>query len=96
MAPKHNKREIEELDNMLESGIITPASSAWSFTVVISTKKDGIPPFCVDYREFNQRMKYDRFLIPQINDILEYMGVQNIFHYGSLHRILEDSGIRRV
>ena len=35
MAPFHNEIVPKELDKMLEEGIITPSSSAWSFPVVI-------------------------------------------------------------
>ncbi|CDF38852.1 unnamed protein product [Chondrus crispus] len=57
MAPLHNEIVREELDKMLEAGIITPSSAAWSFPVVIVSKKDGNPRFCVDYRSLNQKMK---------------------------------------
>ena len=39
MAPLHNAIVRKELDKMLEVGIITPSSSAWSFPVVIVSKK---------------------------------------------------------
>ena len=71
MAPLHNAIVRKELDKMLEAGIITPSSSAWSFPVVIVSKKDGNPRFCVDYRTLNQSMKADRWPLPKIEEIFD-------------------------
>lgn len=48
MAPAHQKLVKEDLERMVKIGIIRPASFAWSLPVVITTKKDGNPRFCVD------------------------------------------------
>ena len=66
MAPLYNAIVRKELDKVLEAGIITPSISAWSFLVVIVSKKYGNPRFCVDYRALNQRMKEDRWPLPKI------------------------------
>ena len=41
LPPRHTKVVKEEIDKMLETGIITPSTSAWSFPVVIASEKDG-------------------------------------------------------
>lgn len=66
MAPKINQIVRQELDMILTAEIVTPVTSAWSFPVVIATRKDGKPQFCVEYRVLNRRMKADRFLLPKI------------------------------
>lgn len=71
MPPKYNEIVKKELWLMLEAGIVTPSSSARSFPVVIATKKDGKPRFCVEYRVPNQRMKPDRFSLPKIQEIFD-------------------------
>lgn len=48
MASGHYEVVEAEVQGMLNAGLIAPASSAWSFYVVIATKKDGKPRFCVD------------------------------------------------
>lgn len=60
MAPTHQKLVKEEIEKMLEEGIIRLASSAWSFMVVIATKKDVKPRFCVYCRPWSASMKADR------------------------------------
>lgn len=43
LAPKQNQIIREGLDKMLEARVIRPALSAWSFSVINFTKKDGKP-----------------------------------------------------
>lgn len=69
--PKWNEVIREEVATMLAGGIITPCSSPWSFPVVIATKKDGKPRFCVDFRLLNKVTVADRFPLPNIEEILE-------------------------
>lgn len=45
MSLKHNTIVRNELDKMFATGIIKQILSAWSFPVVIATKKDGNPRF---------------------------------------------------
>ena len=64
---------------MLSAGIITPPTSAWSFPVVIATKKDGKPRFCVDYRALNQVVKPDRLPLQKIEGIFDDLEGTNVF-----------------
>lgn len=66
MAPKHSDVVRKEIYDKVKADIITPAASAWSFLVVVETKKDVIPRFCVDYRVLNAIMKAERFPLPKI------------------------------
>ena len=83
MAPLHNAIARKELDKILEAGIIKLSSSAWSFPVVILSKKDGNPSFCVDYRTLNQRMKADRWPLPKIEEIFD--DLEGSAYFTSLH-----------
>ena len=79
LPPRHDDVVREEIDKMLSAGIITPSTSAWSFPVIIATKKDGKPRFCVDYRALNQVMKPDRWPLPKIEEILDDPEGANVF-----------------
>lgn len=57
--PRNIQIVREGLDKMLRAGFKTPESSAWSFTVLISTKKDGKPHFWVEYWRLNKNMSAD-------------------------------------
>ena len=79
LAPKHNEFVRKELDNLLDAGIIVPASSAWSFPIVIASKKDGSLRFCVDYRSLNRVMKADRWPLPRIEEIFDDLRGSTVF-----------------
>jgi len=49
----------EELDEMLENGIIEPSTSEWSAPIVLVRKKDKSLMLCVDYRRLNQVSQMD-------------------------------------
>lgn len=77
--PKHNEVVREELEKMEKAGIITPSVSAWSFPVVIATKKDGKPRFCVDYRLLNKVMKADKWPLPKMEEIFDDLEGNKVF-----------------
>lgn len=45
---KHKRIVSEELQKMSKADVILPVTSEWSSPVVIATKKDEQPRFCVD------------------------------------------------
>ena len=49
----------DELDKMIEMGVIRPSTSPWALPVVIVPKKDGGIRFCIDYRKLNKIAKFD-------------------------------------
>ena len=66
--------EIEtHLANMLKQGIIDVSSNPWSSPVVFVTKKDGTTRFRVDYRKLNAVTRKDSYLLPLIDDVLDFL-----------------------
>jgi hypothetical protein len=57
---------------MLKRGVIEPSKSPWSSPVVLVTKKDGTTRFCVDYRALNNVMIKDAYLLPRVDECLDY------------------------
>ena len=75
------KRAIieEEIDKMMDEGVIRPSSSPWSSPVVIVTKKDGSARFCIDYRKLNSVTISDSYSLPSIQEIFDSMAGATIF-----------------
>lgn len=73
MAPKHSDTAYKKLQEMLKHRIIILSflSSAWSFPMVIRTRKYGTSRFFDDCLVFNQRMRVDRFHLPKIQQIFD-------------------------
>lgn len=71
----HREREIirEQVDDMLNKGVIRESSSAYASPVVLVRKKNNEWRFCVDYRRLNQKMKDIAYPLPLIGDILTYL-----------------------
>src|ERR1043165_1249582 len=60
-----------QVDQMLKHRLIEPANSAWSSNVVMVTKKDGTPRFCIDYRAVNAKTRKDSFPLPLISESID-------------------------
>jgi hypothetical protein len=63
--------EKQEVHKMLEKGIIESSKSPWSAPIVLVTKKDGSPRFCVDYRALNSVTKRAAYPLPRVDECLE-------------------------
>ena len=64
---------------MLSAGTITPCTSAWSFPILIGTKKNRKPRFCVEYRALNQVLKYYLWPLPKIEMISDDLEGATVF-----------------
>jgi hypothetical protein len=71
--------EKEEIEKMLKRGVIEPSNSAWASPVVLVTKKDGTPRFCVDYRKVNDCTVKDAYPLPRVDDCIDSLSGAKYF-----------------
>ena len=69
--PYVRQMEQEQVEEMLEQGVVRPSTSPWASPVVMVKKKDGSMRFCVDYRKLNSVTEKDAYPLPRIDDTLE-------------------------
>ena len=63
-----------EVDYMLQNGIIEKSSSAWSSPCILVPKPDGSYRFCTDFRKVNALTKSDSYPIPRIDSVIDKVG----------------------
>ncbi|GFV86034.1 retrovirus-related Pol polyprotein from transposon 412 [Trichonephila clavipes] len=73
------------IDKMLRDGTICPINSPYASPVVLTRKKNDLPPdspeayrFAIDYRKLNGITKYPRYPLPIIDDLLTNIPHTNV------------------
>ena len=69
----------EEVNAMLDQGIIRPSQSPYTFPVVLVKKTDGIVRVCIDYRKLNDGTIKDAFPIPKIDQSFDALKEAKVF-----------------
>ena len=69
----------EEVDKMLEAGIIEPSRSEYNSPIVLVKKKDGSNRFCIDFRRLNSVTKFDTEPMENYEDIIARTGGDKVF-----------------
>jgi len=64
----------DELDNLLDQGIIEESTSPWASPTVMVPKADGTLRLCTDFRKVNNCTVPDPFPLPRIEDLIDRVG----------------------
>ena len=72
-SPKEEKTMHDEVDKLLDAGVIRDSKSPWNAPVIIVPKKDGGLRFCVDFRRLNDATKKEVYPMPRIDRALEHL-----------------------
>src|SRR6266508_1429037 len=73
-SPREHEWIEEQVQIMLQNGVIEESSSPYAFNVVVVGKKDGagegMDRLCINYAPLNKRTISDRYPLPNINKML--------------------------
>ncbi len=69
----------EQIEELLQLGIIKHSTSPWASPVVVVDKRDGGSRLCIDYRGLNAKTHLDAYPMPQITDILDSLQKAKVF-----------------
>lgn len=64
MRPELLKELDQQLDDMLNVGVIVPSQNSWGEVSCFAKKADGSWRLCLDFRKLNQQMISDVYPIP--------------------------------
>ena len=78
-SQKERQALNEEIEKMLQAGIIRTSKSPWSAPVVTQMKPDGTLRMCVDFRKLNAKTILNRQPIPLPKDIFDQLAGSQIF-----------------
>ena len=85
----------EETEEMLNAGVIEPATSQWASAEVPVLKKDGSLRFCADYRRLNTKKLENAYPLPRIDDCIDSLGDARIFLHWTATRDIGKSQLPR-
>ncbi|CAM4553890.1 unnamed protein product [Caretta caretta] len=74
VSPQAKTAIEQEIQDMLQMGVIRPSGSAWTSPVVLVPKSDGEIRFCVDYCKLNAVTRPDNYPMPRTDELLDRLG----------------------
>ena len=76
----------EDIEKVLNTGVIEPATSEWASAVVLAPRQDGSLRFCVKYRRLNTKTLGDANPLPRMEDCVHSFGDARIFRHWTATR----------
>ncbi len=75
----HSQRQVvnEQIEEMLEQGVIQHLTSPWNSPLLLVTKKDGQFRPVIDFRKVNEVTEDERDPLPVLSDLLMNLGQGN-------------------
>ena len=78
--PANYCAEVEQqMQTMLEEGIIEESSSPWMAPAVFVCKKTGEIRLCVNYRELNKKTAKDAYPLPLLEEVQDRLAGSTVF-----------------
>ena len=79
-VPDKLKKEVrQEVDKLVDLGVVVESVSPWASPIVPVPKKDGSLRLCVDYRRLNKVTQGDPYYMSTLDEIVERVGESRCF-----------------
>ena len=79
VAMKHYQWVTEEIDKLLEAGVIRNSHSRWSAPIIVVPKGDGGKHLIIDYRALNKVTRKFVWPMPKVEDIFSQLNGAKYF-----------------
>ena len=79
VAMKHYQWVKEEIDKLLEAGVIRNSHSSWSAPIIVVPKGDGGKHLVIDYRALNKVTRKFVWPMPKVEDIFSQLNSAKYF-----------------
>ena len=79
LSADHRATANKIIESWLEKGIVKESISEYASPVVLTSRKNGDPRLCVDYRVLNKKIIRDRYPLPLIEDLLDRLQGAKVF-----------------
>jgi len=76
----------DEMDKMLQMGVVEASESPYAAPVVMVRKKDGTNRFCIDFRQLNRVPIFDAEPMPNADDIFSSLSGHQYFSHLDLSK----------
>ena len=79
LGPEKEAEAEKQIQELLNKGLIKPASGDWGSSVLLVRKKDNSWRFCIDYRRLNSVTQQDAYPLPWIDESLDALAGSQFF-----------------
>jgi hypothetical protein len=79
LTPQENEEVKRKVQDLLDKGLVRESLSPCVVPTVLSPKKDGGWRMCTDSRAINKITIRDRFPLPRMDDLMDYLSRANYF-----------------
>ena len=79
LGPAEQDEMEAQIKDLLAQGFIRPSASPFGAPVLFAPKKDGRWRMCFDYRALNKQTIKDRYPLPRIDELMEWLGQARVF-----------------
>ena len=78
--PEARRKAVsQEVQTMLQLGVIEESNSDWCSPIVLVPKPDGTIRFCNDFRKLNMVSKFDAYPMPRVDELIDRLGNARFF-----------------